>query len=501
MLKPTLAWALVLGLPAVRGLSAQEVRGVARGPLDANFLKADALLRRMAAACGAGLAHRIEGRAVLRNYTHPKRAGDFQETQVAVRLESDPGMRTLACELRPLDSEDGAERLAVRDFHLWQRKAEDKVYHPAASGSGLADQLRGPTLAKLDPAFVVASLAAHRENLQMLSSGRRTATLVFAAGSELWRIHMDTRTALITSIETAVANPIYGDMTERVTYGAYATRHGVAVPSEVVLEGGGWLTLTLQVSACQPDATVPRPGPGPEEWAFPTVADSDVTFRELAPRLFAIELKATNSRVFVAEFSDHLFVIEGAYTSENGDVLARRIAERFPSKPIRYHAFSHIHGQYAGSARSFLARGATLITTPTGAEVLRGMVAARRRYRPDALASRRTPAKVEVVPTQRAFEDATNALTVFNVASDHTDDYDVFYFPRRRILLSGDLLMHRGPDQPLRGRSRKLCDTVAKLGIPVSTFYPSWPLEGFGVSPEVSWEAFSRACSLPEPPR
>ncbi len=479
-------------------LGAQEVRAPEGGPVYGNFLRADALVRRMLAASGAGSPHHLAGTALLRNFTHPKHAGDFLEERAALRLDVDPGQGSLACSLEALDGAGGAERLVARDFHLWEWKADRRDYLPVAAGSGLGDQLRATTLVKLDPALVVATLAQHRENLQWLLSDRGQEVLVFAANSELWRLRVDRRTALLASIETAVPNAIYGDMTERVSYEGYGKRHGVQVPSRVRVEGGGWVQVDFHVAEAAPGASVPGPPASPEEGSYPRLAEPDIAFRELAPHLFAAELRPTNSRVFVAEFSDYLFVIEGAYTSGNGETLVRKLAERFPSKPIRYHAFSHVHGQYLGSSRAFMAAGATVVTTPTGAEVVRRMARGRRRYQPDGLAPGGSP-KIEVVGERRGFEDEMNALTVFNVESDHTDDYNLFYFPRQGALLTGDLLFHRGAGKPLRGRSRKLCGTLAKLGIAVRTLHITWPLEGFGVTPDVAWEDFVRACELPEP--
>ena len=89
-------------------------------------------------------------------------------------------------------------------------------------------------------------------------------------------------------------------------------------------------------------------------------------------------------------------------------------------------------------------------------------------------------------------------MTIYNVESDHTDEYLVFHFPRQKLLLTGDLLFFRGSEQPLRGRSKKLCTTLANLALDVETMLVTWPLEGYGgVRNLVGFDEFRAGCEQP----
>ena len=164
----------------------------------------------------------------------------------------------------------------------------------------------------------------------------------------------------------------------------------------------------------------------------------------------------------------------------NVERIAKRIRNRFPSKPIRYFSFSHIHGQYVGGVNVYASGGAKVVTTPTGADVVKAI----------------TGGGSEVVKTSRTFEDESNAMRVYNVESQHTDDYFVFHFPRAKVLVAGDLLCYRGADQPLRGRSKFLCQTLGKLSLDVEQIYITWPLEGYGCVSPVMRTDFEKACAF-----
>jgi glyoxylase-like metal-dependent hydrolase (beta-lactamase superfamily II) len=198
----------------------------------------------------------------------------------------------------------------------------------------------------------------------------------------------------------------------------------------------------------------------------------------------------------VAEFSDHLLVYEGAWDSRNSDPIAARIRERF-KKPIRYYAFSHIHSQYVGGTRSYVHEGATVLVPPTTAPLIETMVKEGRRLRPDALSAEPREPRMESVPKSRRLRDKTNTAEIYNIESGHTDEYLIVYFPKQKILLTGDLLFYY-PGKPLTGRSRMLCETVRKLGLDVETYAPTWPLQGYGTKNMVTRDEMRAACSIPD---
>jgi hypothetical protein len=134
----------------------------------------------------------------------------------------------------------------------------------------------------------------------------------------------------------------------------------------------------------------------------------------------------------VAEFADHVFVLEGTYGTHMSDEIARAIRERF-GKPPRYYAFSHIHGQYIGGTRSWVAEGATIVVPLIDVPLIEEIVAAGFDSRPDALAKRPRPLKVETVADRRV--QTTNAHHLRGRARPHRR-YCIFWF-RGRILVTG----------------------------------------------------------------
>jgi hypothetical protein len=134
-----------------------------------------------------------------------------------------------------------------------------------------------------------------------------------------------------------------------------------------------------------------------------------------------------------------------------------------------------------------MARGATVVAPPLGADYAREFAARPFRSPPDALArSGRAPA-IEPFTGQRSFRDDTNELVAIDIGKDshHTDEYVVFWLPRQQLLFEGDLGWFMGPDGPRAGgtRARGLVKAIDDRRLPVVTLIQSWPTVGAATLP------------------
>jgi len=420
---------------------------------------------------------RVSGKGVINDAGHPMHPGDFRTIDVAIRITMDPVAAVASIEV---DSGEGdakdTDRYFVRRGRIFQ--VDDKEQEiPAAS---LAD-LSPAAVAALHPALVANAL---RENLQNVKPDR-AGSYSFAANGVLWTVATDQKADRIVSLARRDFDEVAGDGTEEATY--------ERVPMRVTVRKRGRVTARLEFGSPEPVASVAIPAGDGRRDRGHSVSAAEIKLVELAPHLFTIELASLNTRVTVVEFTDHVMVIEGAYDARVGDSLVGAIREKL-GKPIRYHAFSHLHGQYIGSTRAFVAAGATLLVPPTTAPLIEEISAAPHALQPDALSAAPRKPSIEAVKADRLLEDATNAVHVFNVVSEHTDEYFVFWLPGPKILLTGDLLFYR-PGKPLTGRSKRLCGTVAELKLQPERYVATWPLDGYGTKNVVTGEEMRAACA------
>lgn len=438
-----------------------------------------------------GSPYRIVGQGFVTDATHPRRPGDAPRYELGLTLTVDPALDEITLEFGdPKEPAAKPTRFHARHGRLFQ--VADSTGREAVSPS--YGDLKAAALAALHPALLAAALRDRPENVRALPGGARA----FAWTDEQWTIEGDAAGHRVARLTRATRNVVHGDGIEEVRYEPAAALDGAAVrtPIRVTIAARGREIARFDFAAAVPlaeDSLPPFPAGDRGRDRNWRLAPRELHFQELAPHVFTLDLDSLFVRVLVAEFSDHMFVLEGTYGTHMSDLIARAIRERF-HKPVRWFAFSHIHGQYIGGTRSWVAEGATIVVPPTTVPLIEEIVAARFDSRPDALAKRPRPLKVETVADRRTFEDPTNALTIFEVESDHTDEYFIFWFPRARILVTGDLFFYR-PGRPAAGRARKLCSAVAALGLDVERFVVSWPLSGYGTKPIFTRAEFDAACA------
>jgi glyoxylase-like metal-dependent hydrolase (beta-lactamase superfamily II) len=446
-----------------------------------------ALLGAWVGACDATPV-RITGTGRVTSSGHATHPGFFFQYNIksTVTFDPVPGEAVIALEYASVDSggASGAFRYHARRGRIFQ--VDDKG---AEIPAGPFFDVEAPTVAALHPALVQLAMRERPECVRRVEKG-----LVFAWNDELWSLDLAPGSAAdrMTGMRYDLASYVFGDQSQEVRYEGWPSDPAATSPGRVLVNALGREVLRLDYTVTEAvDSVGIAAGDRKRDrqWVAPL---SEIVPREIAPQLFAIELTSLNMRVFVAEFSDHLMVFEGAWDSRNSDAIAARIRERF-KKPIRYYAFSHIHSQYVAGTRSYVHEGATVLVPPTTAPLMETMVREGRRLRPDALAAEPRPLKMETVSKRRRIEDKWNTADVLNVESDHTDEYIIVYFPKQKVLLTGDLLFYY-PGKVLSGRSALLCETVRKLGLDVETYVPTWPLSGYGTKNVVTREDMRAGC-------
>jgi len=469
----------------------------------------------------ASAPYRVTGAGFVTDDGHPKHPGDFQRVDILARLVIDPELGEAAIEIESGDADEKVfDRYFVRRGRIFQVEMPDGEAAANDSDAGAAKEVPATPLgdisaaavAALHPAIVALAMRERRDNVRATADPNE---ILFAWNDALWTVSLDAANGRVAKIARRFFHDVHGDGVEEVRYEGFETSDadtaaGAGAAGEVIVVERGRETARIAFEAPLRDADARA-----ATAAFPAqsrddareIGSRDIALREIAPRIFAIDIQPINTRVVIAVFADHVTVLEGAYNSRNCDLIARAVRERF-TKPVRYFAFSHLHGQYIGGVRSWIAEGATVLVPPTTVSLLEEVAAGGHELRPDALARARVaaaspaspmsrdakPLRFETIATSRRFEDAKNALEIYNVESQHTDEYFIFYFPREKMLLTGDLLFYR-PGKTLAGRSKFLCETIAKLGLDVESFVCTWPLDGYGTKNVVTGDEMRAACA------
>ena len=126
-----------------------------------------------------------------------------------------------------------------------------------------------------------------------------------------------------------------------------------------------------------------------------------------------LELKHTDDKILIVEFTNFLLVAEAPLNSENGELIIEEARKIAPMKPIRYFVFGHYHPHYLGGIRPFVQKGAKIITSKQNMEYVSFIVNAKHTINPDSLQIDPKPLVFEEIKDSLKISDGKTEMTIY----------------------------------------------------------------------------------------
>jgi glyoxylase-like metal-dependent hydrolase (beta-lactamase superfamily II) len=264
-------------------------------------------------------------------------------------------------------------------------------------------------------------------------------------------VYVDNSTGLVSKYELIFTDPLTGDDASEILYGDYAAQGKHRVPTT-----WQWRQAGDEVSKFKLNVEI---NPSVTEESF-AVAHADYQRVEPLPNDFKEEVENLGGGVYIVhnvagqnqnsmavEFKDHIVVVEAPGSSDGADQVIARIKEAIPNKPIRYVAMTHHHGDHIGGLRSFIAEGATVITTQANRATVEAMADA---PQVDRLAKNpRKPEFLFIERGKRVLSDRTQRLELIDIGPNpHAKEMVIAYLPKQRVVFQGDMFFAPPNDAP-----------------------------------------------------
>ena len=285
-------------------------------------------------------------------------------------------------------------------------------------------------------------------------------------------LYVDSATGLVSKYELIFVDSLTGVEASEIIFGDYQKVGAYQVPRRWTNRQAGEdqtrYTVRAEFNPAISDASFKVSAPGYLA-AKPVPTTLEEKVEKLAAGVYVIQnVAGQNQNSLVVGFADHVAVVEAPGSSDGADSVIKRIKELFPGKPIRYVAMTHHHGDHIGGMRSFIAEGATVITTAANRPVIENMAAAQQA---DRLS--RNPRKPEFLLVQngkRVLEDSTRRLELVDIGPNpHAREMVVAWLPKEKVVFQGDLFFVPNNDAPF-GPSQPATASFAKklkeLGLP-----------------------------------
>ena len=297
--------------------------------------------------------------------------------------------------------------------------------------------------------------------------GRRQDVLTFVmADTQQVALYIDSDTGLVSKYELLFVDSLEGVEASEIIFRDYQKVGNYQVPRRWTLRqlGEDQTRYTLQAEFNPPvtdDSFRYSPAGYQVVKPVPTTLEENVD--KLADGVYVIQnVTGQNQNSMAVEFADFVAAVEAPGSSDGADALIKRIHQLIPGKPIRYVAMTHHHGDHIGGMRSFIAEGATVVTTAENRPVIEAMAASKQN---DRLG--REPRKPEFLLLEngrRTIEDGRRRLELIDIGPNpHAKQMVIAWLPAEKVVFQGDLFFVPANDAPFGPPQPATVSFVKKL--------------------------------------
>lgn len=302
--------------------------------------------------------------------------------------------------------------------------------------------------------------------------GETLAGVRYASGPDTVNLYFDGRSGLPVLMETVTDDPILGDRRTLTAFTRWQDAGGILYPRQSDIEVNGRLqthsvftAVTVNSALADSLFAIPDSIASRAQRSSPTPPPVVVTLVELAPNVWRAEGGSHHS--LVVDQGARLVVVEAPLSAARMEAVLDTLRARFPGKPIGLVINTHHHWDHASGLRTAMGAGLPVLTHARNASFVRGIAAAPKTVRPDAL-SRRPPPRRPIVTT---VEDSVvvgagdGRIVVYRLPSAHAEGLLAAYLPAARILFQSDVV-NAAPTPPAAG-SAELVRFARARGISV----------------------------------
>jgi glyoxylase-like metal-dependent hydrolase (beta-lactamase superfamily II) len=172
----------------------------------------------------------------------------------------------------------------------------------------------------------------------------------------------------------------------------------------------------------------------------------------------------------LAEFGDHLVLIEAPQNDTRSLAVIAKARELRPGKPLTQVVNTHHHFDHSGGLRAAVSEGLAVITQSANVAFYKDAMTRSHTIVPDALAKNPKPLTIEGVDEEKTLQDSAMTINLYRIdGSPHADTLLMAYFPKQRLLVEADVFSPASAVQPY---AANLLETIKKHNLQVDRIVP-----------------------------
>lgn len=314
------------------------------------------------------------------------------------------------------------------------------------------------------------------------------------------RLYIRKSDNLLDKVTTLSEDELFGDVSSTLIYSDYSTADKLSYPKTIQIEKiNGKVKDEVKISTGHLINKFPKLLDKPTDYKLKedTETKPEIKVEKYSDNIHFIELKHTDDRIMVVEFSNFLLVAEAPLNSKNGELIISEAKKIAPNKPIKYFVFGHYHPHYLGGMRPFIHKGATVLCIKSNEEYVKYLANAPHTLNPDSLQLQPKQLQTKEIKDSLTITDGKFEMKIYFIGkkSKHTNDYLIYYFPTEKLLFEDDLIWiaKEGEIKKANERQVGLYNAIKELGIDIKTIVQSWPVSDYGVKTVIPFEDLEKS--------
>jgi glyoxylase-like metal-dependent hydrolase (beta-lactamase superfamily II) len=266
-----------------------------------------------------------------------------------------------------------------------------------------------------------------------------------ASGTVSVTLAVDGATKLPSRVVWMADNPTLGDHPIETRFADYRNVDGLQLPTRFTTKTDRFVSAEVRILRQRLDADAGNlAAPAAVASAAPPTgaAEFPVDAREIAKGLWFV--LGTTHHSLLAEFSDHLMLIEAPNEERTLRVLAKA-RELRPNKPVTTLLVTHHHSDHTGGVRTAVAEGIThIVTHRTNVAYVNEVLKRAHTINPDRLSKNpnQKPVRITAIEDEGVVKDGAMTINLYHILDNsHADSMLMLYFPEGRILTQADVYM------------------------------------------------------------
>jgi len=316
--------------------------------------------------------------------------------------------------------------------------------------------------AALDPA---SKLANPRD-----ANGQR-AVDVTTSGGLTFTLAIDGSTKLPTRVVSMTDNVNLGDVAIETSFADYQDVNGLKLPARLTTKTDKYQTADIRVTRQTVDGdtgNLAAPQAAASAAAVAGPPPATVTAEEIGKGIWFLAGQSHHS--VLAEFGDHLVLIEAPQNDTRALAVIAKARELRPGKPITQVVNTHHHFDHSGGLRAAVSEGLAVLTQAQNVAFYKDAMTRAHTIVPDALAKNPKPLTIEGVDEEKTLQDSAMTMTLYHIAGNpHADTLLMAYFPKQKLLVEVDAYTPGSAVQPY---AANLIENIKKRNLQVDRIVP-----------------------------